>query len=54
MQNINPITVSDSFILFTLNIREGESGRSTCSPDRLHDFLDVLIGWCQQFIFSHD
>ena len=41
MQSINPITVSDCFTLFTLNIstnREGESDRSTRHPDRLHDF----------------
>ena len=53
MQNINPITVSDCFTLFTLNIsnnREGESTRSTCYPDRLHDF-SVTIPRCYKDVY---
>ena len=48
MQNINLITVSDCFTLFTLNIstnREGESGRSTRYPDRLHNFSVTIPRW---------
>ena len=53
MQSINPITVSDCFTLFTLNIstnREGESDRSIRYPDRLHDF-SVTIPRCYKDVY---
>ena len=53
MQKINPKTLSDCFSLFTRNIstnREGESGRSTRYPDRLHGF-SVTIPRCYKDVY---